>query len=503
MSGKNNHTQPPDPQIQQLINTHQSIAANLHNNTSEEDIRETLAPCFDLPEESQLTLLKALASEQTVQAADIALAIQTYTEIKAVRKEARRALLQLQSARIYPAWEPAPAPSITQMIQQFAAPAPIGDDDDDADYDVAPARPQSLMGTLENDLSLLRSMFMGKPAEGAIENFLIAWSDGRYNEAYDLLALDSPLREGLTRKQWVKRRQQWRQQSQPGELKIGFMHTPATATGPDQETVVDTGWSLAFANRPDHDEVLPELPQATLTYAESGRHWFWSSYTLTEEHGKPRIMQMTDEGTRASQLPTSELQQRLDEIAALATERYTQLEAEAREMNEALEEDEDDEVEELNTEELSNTEELEDEETDLDDLEDDEDDDDEDDSDLAWEFGTMMERAQEAFHITTRALHYSDALIAQEPTADITIYQKAFEQSGITQDLERAATYAQLMAERFPAQRSEALCMLATAQTRIGEMLADEMDDEQAEHYAALAEKTLREAFETYNDPTS
>src|SRR5690348_4077718 len=47
---------------------------------------------------------------------------------------------------------------------------------------------------------------------------------------------------------------------------------------------IETGWSIKMDETPLSD-TLPELPKATAIYTESGRHWFWASYTLVQEHG--------------------------------------------------------------------------------------------------------------------------------------------------------------------------------------------------------------------------
>lgn len=61
------------------------------------------------------------------------------------------------------------------------------------------------------------------------------------------------------------------------------------------------------------NEPLPELPQATLVYDKTGRHWFWTNYELIEqEDGSWRIHSMTDEGLNALQLPATVLRERIE-----------------------------------------------------------------------------------------------------------------------------------------------------------------------------------------------
>jgi tetratricopeptide (TPR) repeat protein len=59
----------------------------------------------------QMGLLKALARVHDGDAADLLLAVHELAPIKAVRKEARRGLIQLAGAKIYPSWTPEPEPA--------------------------------------------------------------------------------------------------------------------------------------------------------------------------------------------------------------------------------------------------------------------------------------------------------------------------------------------------------------------------------------------------------
>lgn len=462
-----------DQQIQQIIAEHQDLAADLISGMNADEALETLASITQLSEEQQLSLLKALAATKTEQAADIAFVLHTYSPVKAVRKEARRTMIKLQSASIYPQWEPEPIPSFSSMLEDFT----MADQGDSTDEESHPP-----LISMEKELNELRGMLMGKPAESAITNFLYSWVDGRFDEAYSLLSKNSPLRQGLSRGKWMHDRKHWHARSRPHTLKIGFTQTSQNA--PEQHTVVEVGWSVAYDGPVDN--APPELPQPTLAYIESGRRWFWSSYTLLEENGKQRIMDMMDEGAHASQLPAEELEQRLSEIAALAAERYQQLEDEASELEEDLNDLGEEDLDEV-TEEDEDNEEEEDEESD----------------DLTQKYSDMLQGVQEAFQVTTIALHYSDALIAQGSANDPALYQQAYDHAGVTRDPERGAVYAQLMAEHFPVKREMALSMLGAALLNISDLYEAEEEDEQASRYTALGEQTLRAAFNEFHDPNS
>ncbi len=167
--------------------------------------------------------------------------------------------------------------------------------------------------------------------EDVVPNFIEAWVEGSYETAYDLLASTSPLREGLSRKEWAERRRQWSAEAHPRQLKNTFIHMPEPQSEQESPTV-EIGWSLAFNETP-LASALKELPVATLTYTETGRHWFWTSYTLVEEDDTWHIQDMTDEGAKALQLSPDELQKRLTEIVEFTSHQL-----------EEIDEDEDDEV---------------------------------------------------------------------------------------------------------------------------------------------------------------
>src|SRR5229473_3164618 len=93
-------------QIQHLLEQRHDIAEELHNSTSRTQAETSLAALMQIDEASQLALLKTLARQHDTDAADILLAINELTPNKAVRKESRRALIQLAGAKVYPSWTP-------------------------------------------------------------------------------------------------------------------------------------------------------------------------------------------------------------------------------------------------------------------------------------------------------------------------------------------------------------------------------------------------------------
>src|SRR5438309_1249374 len=95
-----------DAQVQALLEKRHEIAEELHNSTSRAQAERALARLTDIDESTQMVLLKALAKQQDTDAADVLLAINELTPNKAIRKESRRALIQLAGNKIYPSWTP-------------------------------------------------------------------------------------------------------------------------------------------------------------------------------------------------------------------------------------------------------------------------------------------------------------------------------------------------------------------------------------------------------------
>jgi tetratricopeptide (TPR) repeat protein len=73
---------------------------------------------------------------------------------------------------------------------------------------------------------------------------------------------------------------------------------------------------------------LPELPLATISSSETGRHWYWTGYTLVHDRVENRwfISRSRDEGAASQTLTADELGQRIQE-AHQQVERITSQEA--------------------------------------------------------------------------------------------------------------------------------------------------------------------------------
>ncbi len=93
-------------QAMEAFERYHQVVSRLHAITERKDAEEALAELAGMPEAAQLALLKTLARERSSDAADLLLAINELSPLKEVRKEAKRGLIQLAGAKIYPRWKP-------------------------------------------------------------------------------------------------------------------------------------------------------------------------------------------------------------------------------------------------------------------------------------------------------------------------------------------------------------------------------------------------------------
>src|SRR5713101_6825211 len=109
-------SQEDNVQAQQILAQYHQIANDLHMSTNQKQAEDLLANINNMPEAAQMALLKALSKEQHTDAADVLIAINELSQLKSVRKEARRSLIRLEEARIYPVWS---APINRAPVIQF------------------------------------------------------------------------------------------------------------------------------------------------------------------------------------------------------------------------------------------------------------------------------------------------------------------------------------------------------------------------------------------------
>ncbi|HWS83866.1 MAG TPA: hypothetical protein VN207_06360, partial [Ktedonobacteraceae bacterium] len=99
-------SQEENTQVQQVFEHYHQIANNLHASKDQKQAETALVEINNLSESAQIALLQELSKEHQVDAADVVTALNQLSPLKSVRKEARRSLIRLEGARIYPQWEP-------------------------------------------------------------------------------------------------------------------------------------------------------------------------------------------------------------------------------------------------------------------------------------------------------------------------------------------------------------------------------------------------------------
>lgn len=169
-------------------------------------------------------------------------------------------------------------------------------------------------------------------------NWIGAWSFGDFGLAYDLLADDHPIRRKESRAEYIALRRQWAKEAEPSGLRLTLVREQAQRASalwvPGSAGTITSGerrdveafWSLALTDSPLGGQ-LDELPMATLTSPETGRHWYWTAYTLNRDRrsGLWLISRSRDEGAASQALKIEELQQRVRE-AHETVEKITQQE---------------------------------------------------------------------------------------------------------------------------------------------------------------------------------
>ncbi|MGH2496259.1 MAG: tetratricopeptide repeat protein [Ktedonobacteraceae bacterium] len=410
-----------DAHLQHLLEQRHSIAETLHGSSSRVQAETALASITSNAENTQLALLKALAKQRDMDAADVLLALNELAPDKAVRKEARRALIQLAGSKIYPSWTPEPerpAAQTSSYVPRFwkgvipimremgeieiilcweqgfeygevrmmnflldfwqngvkdfhseigtkrhieshinelvtSIGGLVGKEVSMTDCTLAEARRLILDALMVNrlrkttphkdyrhHLPTIQQLVFDAPNAGEdrgrtfidpdmepdemVTHAVGGWSLGDYGLFYDLLTADNPIREGLPRDEWMERRYEWVDEAHPTRFEVTVIrereHNQSALWLPGSflsdrsasRREVEVCWSLELTEIPLGGTLL-EMPMGTAVLRETGRHWFWSSYTLAQEEGAWRIQRMTDEGANAQGLALSDIQKRLKE----------------------------------------------------------------------------------------------------------------------------------------------------------------------------------------------
>ena len=304
--------------------------------------------------------------------------------------------------------------------------------------------------------------------ESVLDSFLQSWSEGDFESAYDQLATNSPLKQGLTREAWAIRRRSWAEDAKPDRMNFEIVQdsdvevepmlpAPDSTSEQDDTELLEVFWSLEMQDTP-LSSTLKELPKATVTYQEVGRRWFWVRFKLVNENDGWLIQDMQDEGVAALRLSPDELEQRMNALADIVKEVANDI---------GLSDIDPEDAQQV-SDFLTNIAENE------------------------FSFDDILEQVEEVRWITLRGMHYSDAFIANTPE-DEQVYNTAIAQATSIDEWERAAAYLDLFIQRFPEQRGEALRLLAVCQSH---QIEDE-SDERSNHFRDLLEQTLHAAIDT------
>jgi tetratricopeptide (TPR) repeat protein len=233
-----------------------------------------------------------------------------------------------------------------------------------------------------------------------------------------------------------------REKSQQSAIWVPSSVLSTRAAGPKE---VELGWSLALVET-QLSGTLPEMPMGTAVYKETGRHWFWTVFSLEQTDGDWRIARMKDEGAAIQALPMEELRKRVAEH--------------------------DEAVQKIMREHQPN------------------------EPDGQQFFDEILWR-------TWQMLSLNDALLVRNPL-DKAVYEDAYGRAMSVRAVERAAIYAGELASRFPNDPDHLLVQqrLGAVQIAISERFGSQGLYEQAGHFAELGEATLRETLSA-NDPLS
>ena len=559
-------------QAQRVFKQYHQIAEKLRTSTSRTQVEAALAVISALPASVQMALLKMLSREPHTDAADILHAINEVSSVKEVRKEAKRALIQLQEAKISPQWSlPAEQPTAIEVSVVGNAPrfwkGSVTDTRESGEVQLILAweqgndykevrvlgfllefwrdgvkdcftRVQSKrsfenflermiaempgvkskncslaggrrlllealavnqkMGTLPHrdyrlNQSLINQLVLEHEAldedededededdEEELESeesdfdedtddddggdgeepislqdldpgqvvttFVNSYIDGEFDTAYELLASDSSLREGLSQEEWIDRRDTWLDEANPGDLEpnLLFERKPQksklwlpnvfSADKSPASKVIEAGWSIEMEETP-LSETLPELPQATAVFEETGRHWFWASFNLIQDQGQWRIQSITNEGSNAQE-------RSIEELRTTIREHFNGIE------------------------------------------------------DIASKHKptdkNALQYAEDMVQHLMLAVFHSDALIKKAPD-DPSVYEEAAAYLLSFGLNERGLVYLEPLTRRFTENRAFNLEQMANAQRDLSEKYFEMEDDERGERFLELAEQTLTE----------
>lgn len=534
-------------QIQQQLERYRELVITLRETTNHTQAESALSEINALPESAQLALIRDLTKEQTIDAADLLAALNAFSPYKEARKEARRALIRLETFKMTPRWSPpidtTPAIQmnisnpprfwkgfVTQMRDQGEVELFLmfeqGYDYTDvhsfvflldfwkegvksalvdvsskrtaneniarmranlSDVAIVECSVAEAKRLLEEALSVnawrktppheeyrkhqadINKLILQSPDPGVDHGqsfinpdlsdqevpifFIGGWTMGDYGLTYDLLSQGSSLRAGTTRDEWIERHRAWADEAHPVRLELGFVHereqtqsalwvpSGSAASRSTSRKVIEVGWSVELTDTPLNG-TLKEMPMGTAINKDTGRHWFWTSYTLVRENDAWRIQHFTDEGATVQGLPIPELQRRLkeseDAINGL-------MQKQPEDVNATMEE-------------------------------------------LGWR--------------VTQLLHYDDAMIARLPF-DREACERATDHAISVASPERTMVYLERLATRFPERHAEVLRQLGATTAMAAANYDTSALRERYRQLMRRAEGFLRDAIEAENSAIS
>lgn len=554
--------------VQSMLARYHQLATQLRASTDEQTALAALAEMNALPAGAQIELTKELARVHHTDAADVLAALHEFGTQKEARKEARRSLIRLEGAKIYPGWK---APSVPQvvdtMLQETNFPSRflkglITDSRDTGEMQLILCwetgedyREVRLLGfllefwfdgikdfftsvesqrsfanllarmtdrpsgvklkecSLEEGIALLEEAkavnarhgtrphrdytrhralidqllpaslvaqvtsemaakeqdeeeidLSGLAPHEVVVGFIESWADGDLGIAYQILAAESPLREGLARDAWLERRTNWDEHFNPTDVQPALLHTratpkqrvwrPTTVIKRDGAATqeVEVGWSVELDELllDEHDRP-PEWPTPTLVYAETKRHWFWASFTLVQENDAWHIQSMTDEFLKAQELSEEDLKKRIREIdQKLSQIIASQQSAEFKSMDEA----------------------------------------------------EITQLIRDTIFPAQQSVYYAEVLLKKDPSNRI-LCEDVVERTLETGQRERSLVYLQALLELSPEERAPLHRQIAELQWRLAQSYSEEEDEERIELYLTQAEKSLFASLALEDSPTA
>ncbi len=532
--------------VQRVLTQYHQISDLLHTGVEREQAEAAISVITSLSQAAQFALLKSLVAERSQDAADLLAAINELSPAKEVRKEARRALLRLQNAKITPQWHAPAAPPLVASVAVTTEPrfwkgfvtqtreqgevqvvlcwehgyeygegrlismlldfweAGVKDAFTDTGsrrhinrriedlqmhmassghtlVDCTLAEGKRLLedaltvntwkkvapgGDYRSILSLINKLILQVQDPGqdrgrtfippdmedqeVVVNFLGAWTFGDYALAHDLLSPQSDALDNLSRTEWIEQRLKWYGEAHPARMELSFVRErparqsaiwlPGGPRSTPNQKEIEVGWSVELVDTPVSG-TLKEMPMGTTVNKETGRHWFWTAYTLVRQEEGWRIQKITDEGVALQGLSIEEIQARIKE--------YNEV------LDRQIESPDDPAVAQALLDELS------------------------------WRIPQL--------------LHLYDALLVKLPL-DAALHEEAYSVSLLLGNAERSIVYLERLVQRFPQNRADNLTRLGSTYASLAFKYQQRQGlSERVPHLLELAEKNLREAIGLIN----